>query len=155
MTSLPTVEEKKTGSRRGVIFVMGVRRKVGRCACLLYDDGGVQGAVLLQGKFHPGSWLAGTLLRAQQGLSLDAYQFHTFDFSGIGLLCSSSGCKQVPLNRTDHTTRNLVRKVHLFLAFAHLRLAQLEGFARSWRAIHSISSKYDCRQQTRLFAGAQ
>ena len=46
-TSLPAAEENKIGSRREIIFVVGVGRKVGRCACLLYDDGGVATRCLL------------------------------------------------------------------------------------------------------------
>ncbi len=37
----------------------------------------------------PASWLAGTLLSAQQVPSPDAYHFHTFGFSGRGLPCHS------------------------------------------------------------------
>lgn len=68
---------------------MGVGRKVGRCACLLHDNGGGARRCPPYGKIQPRSWLAGTLLSAQQSLSPDAYQFHTFDFSGTGLLCYS------------------------------------------------------------------
>jgi len=41
------VEENTTGSRREIIFVLEVGWKAGRCACLLYDNGGAARRCLL------------------------------------------------------------------------------------------------------------